>query len=80
MNSPSFSGVVVKLVITSACHAEERGFKSRSSRHFITTYAGSSLPHSSSVEGQQQKGVCLRPVRRGFESRNRNALNAIRNG
>jgi len=24
--------------------------------------------------------VCLRPVRRGFESRNRNALNAIRNG
>ena len=29
-----FVGVVVKLVITSACHAEERGFKSRSSRHF----------------------------------------------
>ena len=28
------SGGVVKLVITSACHAEGRGFESRLSRHF----------------------------------------------
>ena len=28
------SGGVVKLVITSACHAEGRGFESRHSRHF----------------------------------------------
>jgi hypothetical protein len=34
--SSSFSdfGVVVKLVITPACHAGGRGFKSRPSRHF----------------------------------------------
>jgi hypothetical protein len=29
------SGGVVKLVITSACHAEGRGFESRLSRHFL---------------------------------------------
>lgn len=32
------SGGVVKLVITSACHAEGRGFESRLSRHFFNEY------------------------------------------
>ena len=37
----------------------------------VTIYAGSPLPHSSLVGDQQRKGVCPRPVRRGFKSRNR---------
>lgn len=32
------SGGVVKLVITSACHAEGRGFESRLSRHFLSHF------------------------------------------
>ncbi len=32
----NLNGVVVKLVITSACHAEGRGFESRSLRHFFS--------------------------------------------
>jgi hypothetical protein len=35
------SGGVVKLVITSACHAEGRGFESRLSRHFFHTNSDS---------------------------------------
>ena len=34
MNSRGYGGVV-KLVITSACHAEGRGFESLRSRHFL---------------------------------------------
>ena len=34
MNSRGHCGGVVKLVITSACHAEGRGFESLRSRHF----------------------------------------------
>ena len=35
MNSRGHYGGVVKLVITSACHAEGRGFESLRSRHFL---------------------------------------------
>ena len=35
MNSRGHCGGVVKLVITSACHAEGRGFESLRSRHFF---------------------------------------------
>ena len=34
-DSPNRSGVVVKLVITSACHAEGRGFESRPPRQLL---------------------------------------------
>ena len=36
MNSRGYGGVV-KLVITSACHAEGRGFESLRSRHFLSS-------------------------------------------
>ena len=39
----SLNGVVVKLVITSACHAEGRGFESRQLRQFFSLYLAKTL-------------------------------------
>lgn len=41
-NGNTLYGGVVKLVITSACHAEGREFESRRSRHFRSRQSGES--------------------------------------
>ena len=56
MHSRGYGGVV-KLVITSACHAEGRGFESLRSRHFLLSQQFLFIPFNAIFSSKIAKNV-----------------------